>query len=212
MKWMVWCHRTGHGDAEAADACARAHFESLGTSLHWPTREQIAIFDLLRNEPEKALVVFEQTFKESRNVIHVMHAAIIADTLGKTADRDRWFSIIANAVPRKTSKKTRTGFSKQIVELLRKAIPPGTVNDLDLKKIDGIIADASKVDATANLAYFVGIFLKNRGDKAKSTEYLIRSAQSVYDDNFNHILACQMLRELKVPVPPTAVESDKARK
>ncbi len=54
MEWMLWCHRTGRGDVHAADACARNHFESLGTSMFWQTRRQIGAFYLLENEPEKA--------------------------------------------------------------------------------------------------------------------------------------------------------------
>jgi hypothetical protein len=67
MEWMLWCYRTGHGDTDAADACARAHFESLGTSFRLQTRQKIGVYYLLRKELDKALVVFNKTFEESHD-------------------------------------------------------------------------------------------------------------------------------------------------
>jgi tetratricopeptide (TPR) repeat protein len=202
MKWMLWCHRVGRGDAEAAAACARAHFESLGTSMYWGQREQIAFFYLLSNEPEKSLVVFSQTFKESKSVYDAMHAAIAADNAGKTVERDEWFATIKKADPKANAGEPRTPLYQQIVEQMQKSLPLGPAKDLDFKKIDGIISESAKLDAAANLEYFVGMFLKNRGDAARSQAYLIRAAQSPHIHKLNHVLACQVLRDMNVAVPP----------
>jgi tetratricopeptide (TPR) repeat protein len=211
MEWMLWCHRTGRGDVHAADACARNHFESLGTSMFWQTRRQIGAFYLLENEPEKALVVFEKTFDETHGVYDEMHVALAADTLGKTEERDRWLAKIAS-IDTKNLPNVLPGIYKQVVILLQKGLPPGSAKDLDFKKLDGLIADSSKVDVSATLEYFVGVFLKNRGDREKAKEYLIRAAQHPHHNHHNHVLACQVLREMKVEVPPDASESSPTKK
>jgi hypothetical protein len=52
------------------------------------------------------------------------------------------------------------------------------------------------------LPYFVGVFLKNRGDLETAKTYLIRCAQSKDWQKVNDVLACQTLRVMKVQVPP----------
>src|SRR6202034_708251 len=32
--WMYWCHRTGHGDIQAADDFTRSKYEALGNTLY----------------------------------------------------------------------------------------------------------------------------------------------------------------------------------
>ena len=51
------------------------------------TREEIGVYYLLRNEPDKALVVFNQTYEQSHDPYDAMHAALIADTIGNTDER-----------------------------------------------------------------------------------------------------------------------------
>lgn len=209
FEWMLWCHRTGHGDSEAADNCARTYFESLGTSFHWLTRQQIGIYYLLRKELDKALVVFSKTFEQSHDPYDAMHAAIIADSLGKTDERDRLFEKITEAGEH--PQNVRIGIYKQLAEQMSAALRPAPVNRIDFKRVDLVISSAPKDEAPANLEYFVGMFLKNRGDKEKSREYLIRAAQSELYGKYNHVLACDVLRDLKVHVPRRAAENEKPK-
>lgn len=210
MQWMLWCFRTGHGNVEAADACARAHFESLGTSLYWQTREQIGIYYLLRKEPEKALVVFDQTFEQSHDSYDAMHAALIADTLGKTEERDGLLAKIVEAGEH--PRGVKVGFYKQLVEQLSPALRPAPVNRIDFKHLDLLIAGASNEEAPVNFEYFVGAFLLNRGNKEKSRAYLIRAAQSPWTNKYNHVLACKALRDLKIPLPPVVADDASKKK
>jgi hypothetical protein len=53
----------------------------------------------------------------------------------------------------------------------------------------------------ASLAYFVGAFLKNRGEADKSRDYFLRCARTQNYQLFNYVLACQALHDLKVPIP-----------
>ena len=53
----------------------------------------------------------------------------------------------------------------------------------------------------ANLAYFVGAFLKNRGEADKSRDYLLRCARTQNYQLFNYVLTCQALHKRKIPIP-----------
>jgi tetratricopeptide (TPR) repeat protein len=207
FEWMLWCNRTGHGDTEAADNCARTYFESLGTSFHWQTRQQIGIYYLLRKELDKALVVFNQTFEQSHDPYDAMHAAIIADALDKTDERDRLFGKITEAGEQ--TQNVRIRLYKQLVEQLSGVLRPAPVNRIDFKLVDLVISSAPNDEAPANFEYFVGMFLLNHVNKEKSRDYLIRAAQSTLTGKYNHILACKALRDLKIPLPPPAVASEK---
>jgi hypothetical protein len=137
-----------------------------------------------------------------------MHAALIADTLGKTDERDRLFAKITEAGEHPPNPKA--GLYNQLVEQLSAALLPAPVNRINFKRVDLVIAGAHEAEVPANLEYFVGVFALNRGDQEKSRDYLIRAAQSTFTNKYNHVLACKKLRDLKIPVPPPAVASDKS--
>jgi tetratricopeptide (TPR) repeat protein len=206
MEWLLWCHRTGHGDADAAADCARKHFESLGTSFFPGILEKIGLYYLLTKEPEKALVVFKQSFEKEHTVYDAMQAAIITDTLGKSADRDLLLSQIIDANPGQNPQgAVNAGLYKRLAELMRKSLPPGSLQEFSPDKIAAIVNGSPNDEAPVNLEYFVGMFLKNRGEVEKSHEYLVRCAQSPLYNKYTHVLACQLLRDLKIPVPPPAI-------
>jgi tetratricopeptide (TPR) repeat protein len=215
FEWMQWCHRTGHGDADAADNCARTYFESLGTNIVPYVRQQIAVYYVLRDEPAKAQTVFEMCFNKEHEAYNGLHAALIADALGKTADRDRLLTEIVDANPGLSPRGAAyAGIYKDLVEQLQKGLPPGSVKDLEFTKIEAVIFKSPDTEAPTNLEYFVGMFLKNRGDKEKSREYLIRAAQSDLTVKYNHVFARQTLRDLKIPLPPpkAVAQSSKPKK
>jgi tetratricopeptide (TPR) repeat protein len=210
MEWMLWCHRTGHGDTEGADACARAHFESLGTSFYWQTRQQIGVYYVLRKEPDKALVVFNKTFEESHDSYDAMHAALLADELGKTDERDQLLEKIIAAGEK--TQNARAELYKDFVEQLGAALRPAPLNRINFEELDQVISKAPKEEAPANFEYFAGVFLLNHGNKDKSRDYLIRAAQSTLTNKYNHVLARKALRDLKIPLPSPAAASESSDK
>ena len=152
---------------------AQNYFESLGTSFHWQTREQIGIYYLLRNEPDKALVVFNQTYEQSHDPYDAMHAALIADTIGKTDERDRILSIISDPEG-KNRLDAKNRLYRRLVEFLMPALRLGPLNRIDFKRLEALTVQSPNIEAPVNSEYFVGLFLLNRGKKEKSREYLIR--------------------------------------
>jgi tetratricopeptide (TPR) repeat protein len=206
--WMLWCFRTGHGDANAADECARKRFEALDTKAPPVMLDRIGAYYLLRKEPEKALAVFDKSYGSSRSAFSGMHAAIVADSLGKERERDDYLTKIVdggkNLRPRSVG-----GVYARLAELMQQGLPPGNIKDFDYAQVDSILRAASKNPrpGEANLSYFVGAFLKNRGAADQAQEYLLRCARSRQYGKFNYSLACQILRELKIPVPlPNGVD------
>jgi tetratricopeptide (TPR) repeat protein len=208
--WMLWCHRTGRGGSQAADDVARKRFESFGTQAMPVPLEQIGAYYLLRKEPEKALLVFQKAYADGRSSYSAMHVALVADALGKTDVRDEYLNHVVDAAryPRPTSV---AGVYGRVAAIMQKALPPGTMKDFDFAQIDSIIQAASENTrpGDTNLNYFVAVFLQNRGQTAKANEYLLRCARTALYRRHNYVIACQLLRDRKIPVPaPSAAEPD----
>jgi hypothetical protein len=82
-------------------------------------------------------------------------------------------------------------------------LPPKGEKEINLPEVENILKVAAPKDlAASTLPYFVGVFLKDRGDLETAKTYLIRCAESKDWQKVNNALACQLLRELKAEVPP----------
>ncbi|HEX4072743.1 MAG TPA: hypothetical protein VHX68_16300 [Planctomycetaceae bacterium] len=205
--WMLWCFRTGHGDVPAATECARKHFESLGSAATQPQLDLIATFYLLQDQPEKALVIFEKGYDRAKGVFDAMQAAMIADELGKQEERDRNLKRVVTAGLRAKPKEAQ-GLYGRLGALMKTALPPGSMKDFDFEKLDVILRE-SKTKAWSvetNLAYFAGMFLKNRGNAEKARVYLVRAAETAQYHVANQTLACRQLRQMKIPFVPLGGE------
>jgi tetratricopeptide (TPR) repeat protein len=205
LSWMFWCHRTGHGDKHAADEFARQQIESWGTNLRGQQYRDIAIYYLLTNEPDKALVLWKRSYEVREDPFAGLHSALVADTLGKTAERDALLKrVIDTKLPENYLEFKTSQYYQQLAAQFQAMLPPKAAKQLNLPEIEKIqTAAMSDKLRPSTLLYFVGVFLKNRGDLDTAKKYLIRCAQSNDWDVRNHVLACQLLQELKVTVPPT---------
>ena len=201
-EWMLWCYRTGHGDVEAADEFARKYFESIGGDAPPSTLTKIGAYYLLKKEREKALVVFGKAFDDGHETYAAMHAALIADSLGKVDQRDSYLKKIIED-GKKAKPTSVAGVYGQLAAWMQKALSPSGVRDFDFKEADRILRPSKERPrpGVANLAYFVGAFLKNCGKTDKAGEYFLRCARTQNYQFFNYVLACQALRDLKIPVP-----------
>jgi len=200
--WMKWCHRTGHGDAQAADDFTRQKYESLGKALYPSQERDFAHYLLLTNDLPQAFTRYRRAFQAEHEPYTGFHAALVADRLGKTSDCAAVLTDIIQSPPRKR-KESEDEQYKKLAALLRETLPPRSAPRLNFPEVDKILAAApSNGLGTATLPCFVGIFLKNRGDLEGAKKYLIRAAQSKNWQSLNMALACQLLREMKVAVPP----------
>jgi hypothetical protein len=201
--WMYWCHRTGHGDIGAADELVRKGLEARGTTLFPGQYRQIAFYYLTTREPDKAMLLLQKTYDTSHEFYAGLHAAIVADTLGKYAERDALLKqVIETKLPANFVESRGGELYSKVAEQFRQVLQSKESKPLDLAAIDKIQAE-SNLRASV-LRYFVGVFLKNRGDLENAKRYLTRCAQSDDWGQIEHVLACQLLREMKVDVPPVA--------
>ncbi|HET6325346.1 MAG TPA: hypothetical protein VFG04_11775 [Planctomycetaceae bacterium] len=199
LEWLKWCRRTGRGDARAADEFTHAKLEALGTSLYQSQYRDIGHYYLLTGEGEKALLLYQRAYQEGHDPFEEFHAAIIADKLGKTAERDALFRQLVAI----KSREPESLHFKQLAVQLQKMLPPRRAKRLDVAAVDKIIAAAARANSVdpSVLPYFVGAFLKNRGDTETAKKYLLRCAYCDDWEQINQTLACQLLREMKVEVP-----------
>ena len=199
-EWMLWCYRTGHGDVEAADEFARKYFESIGGDAPPSTLTKIGAYYLLKKEREKALVVFGKAFDDGHETYAAMHAALIADSLGKVDQRDSYLKKIIED-GKKAKPTSVAGVYGQLAAWMQKALSPSGVRDFDFKEADRILRPSKERPrpGVANLAYFVGAFLKNCGKTDKAGEYFLRCARTQNYQFFNYVLACQALSRSQNP-------------
>lgn len=200
IQWMLWCHRTGHGNTEAADQCAQNYFDKMAKFPTPVLLEQSGVYHLLRKENEPALANFKQAYDRGHAVYYAMQVALIADSMGTAAERDDYLSRIVEAGKGKDA-KSFIGVYARIAELMQRAVASGGAKDFNVEEADRLIHDAAKVTSPPVLQYFVGVFLKNRGDAERASTFLVRSAQSAEYQRFNCVLACQLVRELRLSTP-----------
>ncbi|HEV8000365.1 MAG TPA: hypothetical protein VGP63_10825, partial [Planctomycetaceae bacterium] len=127
---------------------------------------------------------------------------LLADSLQITGFRDQFLKTIVETPSNKSDHNTGIEYYKQLAAQFQRALKPEHNQKLDLAAVDKIIAASSDVLQPSTLAYCVGVFLKNHGDLESAKKYFIRCAQANDWDGIEHSLACQMLREMKVALPP----------
>jgi tetratricopeptide (TPR) repeat protein len=205
-EWLLWCYRTGRGDVQAADDCARKYFESIGGGASPSALTRIGAYYLLRKEQDKALVVFGKAFDDGHETYTAMHAVLIADALGKADRRDGLLKRIVEDA-KKEQPTSIAGVYGQLAVWMQQGLTPARGHDFNFKEVDHILhlSPKSPRPGEANLAYFVGEFLKNRGAADKAGDYFLRCARTQNYQFFNYVLACQALRDLKLPVPAADV-------
>jgi hypothetical protein len=82
-------------------------------------------------------------------------------------------------------------------------LPPKKAQHLNQAQVDKLIAAPPPgTFYSSTLPYLVAVFLKNRGDTEAAKMYFIRCAQGDDWQSDNHVLACQILRDMKVKIPP----------
>ncbi|HEX4071650.1 MAG TPA: hypothetical protein VHX68_10780, partial [Planctomycetaceae bacterium] len=88
LRWLAWCRRTEHGDANAAQAASQRYFESLGTPAPANTFAEIATFYQFTGEPQKSLTLLKRSYEVTKRPLIGLRAAVLADSLGNAKTRD----------------------------------------------------------------------------------------------------------------------------
>jgi tetratricopeptide (TPR) repeat protein len=206
--WMCWCHRTGHGDIHSADEFVRGRIATWGSNPFPNQIRDVGFYELILGDRPKALAQFQRVHQAVHDFYSGFHAALVADALGKTADRDALLHEIVDMPVNKALQETGIESFRQLAAQFLHILPPDKAKTLNLSEVDKILAGSTYQGSV--LPYLVGAFLKNRGDLENAKKYLIRCAHADDWDGIEHTLACQLLREMKVEIPPAEAAPDKS--
>jgi tetratricopeptide (TPR) repeat protein len=199
-QWMYWCHRTGHGDIQAADQFTRAKFEARGKTLFASQYRDLGDCYLLTGDLQQASSWYQRTLQAAYDPYVAFHVALLADRLGNATERDAHLKqlVATDQAGESSGLQHYRHLAAQMQAML--ATKGAQLNFAEVDKI--LDAAPSSGVSASTLPLFVGVFLQNRGDVAAAKRYLIRCAQSRDWLKFNNTLACQILREMKVEIPP----------
>jgi tetratricopeptide (TPR) repeat protein len=206
MNWMCWCHRTGRGNVRAADEFVHDRIDAWGKTLFPEQARQIGFYCLILGQAEQALDRFQSAQQAKPEFYSAFHAALVADSLGKTGERDKLLEEILKMPPQNAQYEAGTRY-KQLAAQLKPMLAPENAR-FNVAAVDKILASSPSTIPASALPYFVGVFLKNRGDIENAKKYLIRCAQATDWEGVEHTCACQLLREMKVEIPPAEVPAD----
>src|SRR5262249_43360482 len=153
----------------------------------------IGFYYLLNGEPDKAFLLFQRSYEKRKDPQVGLHAALLADALGKTAERDTLLQQVVDIkLPANYAEARGSEYYSQLAGQFRKLLVPEEGKPLDLAEVDKILAAGTANDLQpSRLPYFVGAFLKNRGNVEAAKGYWIRCAKANDWEVSNHVLACQ---------------------
>jgi tetratricopeptide (TPR) repeat protein len=189
--WYLFCKQTGRGDVESARAWTDQFLAALGDRTGIADPLAVGYFRWLAGETEEARGVFT-TVKETKVLAASVALAMIADDLGEAARRDELLEEIGNRPPDEGPKTIR------ICKLFRDALAKGDGAKLDLVEVNFILQNIP-TERRGNTEFFVGWFLKNRGQADDARAYLRNCAESPTTYVWMRAMAADALRS-----PPLA--------
>ena len=131
-----------------------------------------AFYDILTREPDKALVVAQKAY-QARKVPYIgLLTAVLANRLDNVAEPQR-ACLNKSSIRRCRTimRRHRTKFYKRLAVLMRDTVTTKKVPQLDLAQFDKLQAETpSDKVYPSTFPYFVGVFLKNRGDLQNTSE------------------------------------------
>lgn len=184
--WYFWCVRTGYGDLDTARQLAeRMILENLNPN-HYTRAMEAGIIHLIQGSKPEAFKLFLTTFQKHHDAFSGLHAAVLADELGFTQQRDE----LLNETAELWSKDYATA---EIANYFQRMLLNQDPVDWNSKWFESLIMQLPDGSPT-NFDYFVGKFLEKRGRDKLAVEYLQLAATSPNTNKYNCILASQDLR------------------
>ncbi len=207
--WMCWCHRTGRGNVRAADELVHAQMGGWREQpLVAEQSRRIGFYCLVLGQLRTGAVgCFQNAQRAKSEFYSAFHAAIVADLLGKTSERDQLLEEILKMPPQNAQYDEGRGTNSLPSNCKLYAAPRNA--RLNVAVVDKILALLPSTIQVIRAALLCRGFPQNRGDTWKNAKkYLIRCAQAMDWEGIEHMRACQLLREMKVEIPPAAVPAD----
>jgi hypothetical protein len=189
-KWFLWCHRTGHGDLDAARRWVERLAGAMGEGPGEDGNELLGYIHLLCGEPKQALEDFkngEVAFEEGYDGPAAIIKALLADQLGDARLRDETLERVC------TDLKDKAPKTIQVCQMFRDVLSRGMDAQLDLAAVDPII-ESSTPGGREVIEFLVGWFVNQHGNPEAARAYWRRCAASPNTYVWFRSLAIQMLR------------------
>ncbi|HEV3343297.1 MAG TPA: alpha/beta hydrolase [Pirellulales bacterium] len=207
---LIWGARDAFIGRETAqpsiDLCQNGRLEFIENATHWVQHEEASRVNelilqflggayILLGRPEKALPVFQEQFRTTKNPSPGILAALLADQLSDEKTRGE---LLAEVIAEGPTFKER---GKPRVEVLQLAfwlvdgLKEGGKGDHDLAPIDKLLADAEESDRLI-CQHLLGRYLSQHGARDRAIEYWKRVMASSQLTNWHRSLAGNALTEL----------------
>jgi tetratricopeptide (TPR) repeat protein len=186
--WILFCKRTGHGDAEAARDQVERYFAAVGDRPDLVDPERAGYFYWLTGDPKKALVLFAKAYEAKASVSAGTALVLMADDLGDLARRD---AVLEELCTRHAAKAP---LSTKVLALLRESLSHGESAAIDLKAVDQVIASIPP-EHRGLIEFFVSWFLRKHGRPEDAQAYLRRSIESPNTFIWALVIAIDTLRK-----------------
>ncbi len=192
--WLLFCKRTGHGDAESARAFTEHYLQSIGNrpdiAAHWA----LGYFYWLSGDMKKAMSFFRKAYDANPTIQNCLNLILIADELGDAAAFDEWIQTFLTKYPGQAAKSTR------IYQIALKANAQGRLDPADLTEIEKIVDDIGAPPRQGDMDFIVGCYLKNHGKAEEGRRHLELIVKSPFATDWVRALAADTLRRLGVDV------------
>ncbi|PHS02223.1 MAG: hypothetical protein COA78_21655, partial [Blastopirellula sp.] len=184
--WYFWCVRTGYGDIDSARRLVEQQLLANPNSLYQSHRRTKGVYQYVQGLKSQALDTLISAFQKSQYPYTGMHAALIADELGLSSQRDDLLKQVASL---KKKDRELAELSNMFQRILQSKDPA----EWNPTEFQSQLATSSEGDAT-NMYYFTGRFLEHRDQKIWADIYLQLAASSPKTKLFNCTLAVHHLR------------------
>jgi len=184
--WYFWCVRTDFGDIESARRLAEQRLLENPTISNLTQTMELGVFQLTQGLKSEAFNSFSMAFQKHKDAYCGLHAALLADELELTSQRDDLLAQVSAVWSRDLGIAELANFFQRM--LLK---PEAT--EWNAIWFQSLLAQVSDGNPT-NYYYFAGKFLEQRGQDKWATVYLQSAASSSATNKYNCVLAAQHLR------------------
>jgi tetratricopeptide (TPR) repeat protein len=186
FSYVLWCKRTGYGDADAARRLFSPRMETISRNSTTRELRQLGTFRAFYGELAKSQVAYEKVFDRDGNPYDGLHAATLADEQNDTATRDALLKRAAS------SEKDHPVY-RSLADLFTRNLDGSIDVPSLIAEIEDRLAEARKYDAL-RVCYFVGRFLDHRGLEDEAVEFLSRAASITAKHSRDRTIAIHSLR------------------
>ena len=196
--WYFWCVRTNHGDQKTARLLAERMILEHPYPNHYTRTMEIGVIHFMQGSGKEAYENFLTAYQKHNDSYCGLHAALLADELNMTFERDELLKEIAGL----WNKDYASAELANYFQLMLKEPAPF---EWDPDRFQSLMVQLPEGSPT-NFYFFAGKFLKLRGQEALAENYLQLAAASPETGKYNCALASQYLRALDKKVKPRRIE------